>query len=822
MRKWMMMLLATQLLWMGTVYSGELGNYKSYTEEGRSIIMQTTEGSSLRLTPYGDYMLRVQVAQKGQAFTPDTRYAMVMNHDWPGRITVKDTGKELAICSPAPDGYELKIQKTPFKLIWFKKGEETPLLEEKGGVVRETQKGAKSTYSTRMISLDYIHDATEHFAGSGAPDRDETRPLDLKGQTIDNNYPAHGQMFIPFFVSSCGYGIFINSSYPTRFNFGTGGDYRLSLMNQTDTDFAMDYFYISGPQPMDVVKRYTDLTGKPRLFQRAFFGLQLSDRGGHAHYGQFNTVESRWKDSVQTLRDEGFPLDGVIFDNLWRAGGGSMRDSRFEWNREQIPDPAEFGNWLKKEGLVVSLDLNRQNNHLCKGWDPEFNIPGTLQQRTPEGTWIEGTDTHMNMPESCPDYTSPKVRDWSWNLIRSEGFGPAGTWPMDALWLDGTDHIQTDPFAVMNNGWVWEEVKNYYTFLIAKTFVQDGWDQTVGDKKRPFVWMRSASPGAQRYTIHWSGDTWPTLQALEQQVVNLQSSGICGYSYFNHDAGGFQQTGPSEELYRQWACAFSSFTPIWRPHGLGPKNSRRPDAWSDATQKDFMEYAHVRYEMIPYIYTYAHESTETGTPMARAMFLAYPGEKAWNFPNQFMWGNEMLVAPNVKQETKKTVWLPEGTWFDFWTKSKIEGDQTFEKEVPLGRIPVYVKAGSIIPKAPYCLSTAFIPKDEMMIDLYLGADGEFTLIEDDNVTEKFRQGEMQKTRMELNDKTRTFIIHPATGSYAEAPAAKSYTLTLYGLDAPKALKANGKNIDGTWDENRKCLTLILANQDLSQTATVSW
>lgn len=295
--------------------------------------------------------------------------------------------------------------------------------------------------------------------------------------------------------------------------------------------------------------------------------------------------------------------------------------------------------------------------------------------------------------------------------------------------------------------------------------------------------------------IHWTGDIQPTRKALDQQVINLQSSGIAGFSYFNHDAGGYKDGGPTEDLYRQWTCAFASFTPIWRPHGTGPKNSRRPDAWSEVTQKDFMEYARVRYEMIPYIYTYAHEAAASGTPMARAMFLEYPEEKAWEFPYQFMWGKEMLVAPNVEKKTHKTVWLPKGEWYDLWTKGHVAGDRTFVREVPVGRIPVYVKAGAIIPKVPYCLSTQFIPKNVLNIDVYLGAEGEFALVEDDNVTEKFLKGELQKTKMELCGST--FVIHPVEGSYDGAVSRKDYTVTFFGVDTRKEARVNGMRVKST-------------------------
>ena len=755
---------------------------------------------------------------------------MVMSHDWPGKVSVMDSGSTLILSSPAADGYTLNIQKSPLKLTWFQNGKSAPVLEEKDGIVWETvtlkgpRKGGKELPgpSFQAVSLHYKVDADEHFAGSGGPSKLETRPLDLRGRRIENTYRArlvkntelyssHGRMIIPFFVSSKGYGIFINSTYSTLFDFGYEGNFRLSLMTQTDADYTMDYFFIAGPNLMNVVERYTDLTGKPRLFPRAFFGLQLTDRGGHKNYDKYkDNVAELWEDSVATLREKGYPLDGVMFDNLWRAGGGTIFKSRFEWNLDTIKDPAAFGEWIKKEGLVLSLDLNRQNNYQCKGWKPEYTIGG----------W-EPSESRVAQPESCPDYSSPEVREWSWNLIASGGFGPDGNWPMDAVWVDGTDNIDRKPEVVLQNGWLWDEGKNYYPYWIAQTFVKDGWDKTIGKKQRPFIWNRCVTPGTQRYTVHWSGDIDPRLDVLEQQVVNLQASGIAGFAYFNHDAGGFKK-GITEALYRQWSAAFGSFTPIWRPHGLGPINSRRPDAWGEEAQKEFMTYATTRYEMIPYIYSYAHESAASGTPMARAMFLSYADEKAWDFPHQYMWGEELLVAPNVTEAATKELWLPKGEWFDLWTKAKVRGDRIFTQDVPLGQIPVYVKAGAIIPKSPYRLSTAFIPNDELLIDLYLGADGAFTLMEDDNVTENYRDGEIRKTRMVLKDGARKFVIYPAEGTFNGAPKTRQYAITLYGLTAKSTVKVNGRNVAAEWDAESKGLSFILPKTAVNKAVAVSW
>ena len=827
------------LIFSHTGYSQELGEYLNHQQQGRSVLIESVSGQKVRITPYGDEMLRVQIAEKGQAFTPDDRYEMVLSHDWPGKLQISENEQALDLSAAGSDGYRLRISKKPLRFTWFRQGK--PVLTEKRGLVwenrpegetkkskkkskkRSKKAGSKSNKDIRTITLDYKLQPDEHFAGSGGPDKEDLRPLDLKNHSVLNEYPSgNGRSFISFYISSKKYGLFVNSSFSTLFNFGKKGQYQISLLNRTQADFAMDYFFITGSNLMSVVENYTELTGRPRLFPRAFLGLQLTDRGAHLP-PQKETHEGTWRHTVSSLREQKYPIDVAIFDNLWRAGGGGMSSSRFEWDLDLFPDPAAFGRYAKKEGLMIGLDLNRQINKISKGWKPEYEMPG-----------LAGVD-----------YTNPHARKWTQELIFGEGLGPDGTYPMDAIWVDGTDNMKGTPDQKLHNGWTWDELKNYYPLLIGKTFVDEGWDKIVGEKQRPYVWMRSGFAGVQRQMIHWTGDIKSNDKMFKQQVINLQASGICGFAYFNHDAGGFGGY-PSEELYRQWTCAFASFTPIWRPHGQSKGNSppwkkkgmskeelakikiycvgtRRPDTRSEETQKDFRKYAETRYEMIPYIYTYAHESTATGTPMARAMFLEFDEEKAWKFPLQYMWGPQLLVAPNVNPGKDKEVWLPKGKWYDFWTKQAVDGNQVMKCKVPVGQMPVFAKAGAIITRAPYALSTKFIPKDKLMIDVYLGADGEFTLVEDDTISEKFRKGELQKTKMALKNEQRQFAVHAAQGTYDGAVDKKDYTITLYGLPDKPQLKVNGRDaISTVWKQSDHSLAITLSQQSTKEAITLSW
>jgi alpha-D-xyloside xylohydrolase len=228
------------------------------------------------------------------------------------------------------------------------------------------------------------------------------------------------------------------------------------------------------------------------------------------------------------------------------------------------------------------------------------------------------------------------------------------------------------------NGTTWGEMRNYWFFLISKALVQEGWDKSFNGTKRPFVWVRGMTAGAQRYATLWSGDILSTYDEMKMQIRGLQLAGLSGFPFWAHDAGGFRlgesKDAPDDAMYRQWSMAFGSFTPFWKPHGIG--KSRWPLDRSADVQKDATTYSEMRYQLMPYIYTYAQKANETGMPMARAMVIDYQNDPlAWKSDLQYLWGNEFLVAPNCSDNDNVSVWFPKGEWYDFWSDEKIEGNK---------------------------------------------------------------------------------------------------------------------------------------------------
>ena len=730
--------------------------------DGRAFYVSSPDGSrTLRIAWYGNSIARLQTAHDGEPFLPDDHYEMVEAHDWLSDIDVDVTSRSVVFDSPE---LELVVDRETLAASFYPRKDMPPVLQER--------MGARLDNESRVVRFQPNDD--ERFTGLGHGYFGRASSLDLTGTVVDRNYGSEpieqAPLIVPFYLSSLGYGIFLNSTFPNRFALNAEGDYSIAI----DTyGFAgqMDYFFIAGPELITVLDRYTQLTGRPRLPMKSMFGLQLSDKG-HDHDSQTPSDETWWKEKIEEHRRAALPLDHVVNDNRWRAAGGKRCESKIEWDEERYPDPADWANWLDEHGLVSTIDFNRCIARFSEDWDPAFNLPRI---------------DNIEFPDSAPDLTNADFRDWFWQVFYDKSLDPALGFPGDALWIDEFDEQGAAPKnIVLANGRSSAEMRNYWFFLIAKALVADGWDRS-DLINRPFVWVRGMTAGAQRYATLWSGDIKPNDEEMASQVRGMQLAGLAGFPYWGHDAGGFfdwdKGTGPDESLYTRWAMAFGSFAPIWKPHGMG--QSRWPLDRSETSLAATRQYGRLRYELMPYLYSAAHEAAETGLPIARPMLLSYPQyDEAWEHDLQYFFGPDLLVAPAV-DEDETIVWLPEGGWYSIWDGSYYDGERVLA--VNDSDMPVFARAGGIIPQREYALSTAFLDKTTLVIDVYMGADGAYRLIEDDDRTEGWRDAERRITWLRYDDDEKALTIEAASGSYRDAPDYRDVVVNFISRDGRETL-----------------------------------
>jgi alpha-D-xyloside xylohydrolase len=837
-----------------------LTNFHDFRQDGRSWVFVSDSEQVLRVTPYGDAMVRVQVAPAGQELVADNRYQMVESHALGGALALHDDGPTFTLSGAS---LRVIVNKRPLRLrfvaagatvedLGIESGDRPMMLEVNGARVVDhlsfPPTGAWTTWSTVAVpvslqagrnlvrltdigasgpNLDYLdvdtigrfeaeaasligvanassnagfsgsgyadpqHEsgdsiefplqvldagvyllrfgyangapavahlaptAGEHFAGLGHGAYGRVDQIDLAGQVIARNRVYQAPLLVPFYLSSRGYGMFVNSPQRNQFSF-LPNDYQFNIAAG-----QMDYFFIAGPSLPSVIDHYTELTGRPRLPPLAAFGLGLSDKLDNT----LPSDEVWWKDKVMQLRAGGWPFDVIIHDNCWRGG----KTAPWRWDLTRYPDPTEFAAWSVANNVINMLDFNRADDTLSDGWQPAYALPGTTD-------W--------------PDFSSALVRDWFWGLLRSQTFDPALHRPGDLLWLDEPDE-DVAPSGPLADGRSWDEDANYYFFLMAKS-VGEGWSQTFGTSKRTFIMSRGMGAGAQRWAGLWTGDINNSYTEMAEQIRGMQAAGLSGFPFWSHDAGGFWAL-PSDSMYRQWSMSMGSFSPIWRPHGQG---LRFPWLFSAAAQADARKYGNLRMTLLPYLYSLAHEAHASGLPMARAMLLDSPTDPAaWVADREYLWGPRLLVAPAIGDGGGSvSVWLPPGSWYDYWddTAPAMAGGRTISYPAPTGTLPLLVRAGALLPEAVGTLaSTHAWDRSQLMVQVYTGDSGQFTVREDDGVTDAFESGAETRTALTYTDATMTLEIAPDGGSYTGAPSTRSYQAHFHGLPAQAGVRLGG-------------------------------
>jgi alpha-glucosidase (family GH31 glycosyl hydrolase) len=779
-----------------------LTNYGSHSSDGRTMTVTSTTGQHLKITAYGNYIVRVHSIRSGETFFPDNRYEMVepaSHAGMGGTLSIVDNGASFTITSAAADGVKVVLQRNPLRLEFYSRSGNALLAKEDS-----THSMSWSGPNNSVIKQTFVPAGSdEHFFKGGHGLFGRSPKIDRTGDIVSHNYPLRtaaadqAPAIVPLYLSSKGYAVFFNTTFDTTFNFGNGGTYEFSAddHNTSGVRPQMDYFVIKGPEFAKLLDRYTQLTGRPRFPQIGIFGLQLSDK----NYPSVSD-QNWWINKITALRNAGFPFDVQVNDNRWRAGTGALYGSWFEFSSVRWPDPAGFKAWATANGVLTALDYNRNNSNEMAGW-----VPGP-----PPGYSFQPADlVNVSQRDAVPDWSNPATRAWVWNVFWTKALDPSLAFPGDALWLDEPDEMGPIPYdALAANGQRWSELRNAYILHYQKGVGQEGWDPNagghIGNAKRPWTFTRGATARQQRYGHLWSGDIGSDYSEMQQQIRGMQNAGLGGFPYANIDGGGFQGGVISDAIYRNWVAAWSSVSPIWRPHSggdtaaLGVAASRWPIDQGATEQADFLKYSRLRYTLMPYIYTIAHTAHLTGMPMARAMVIDYQNNgNAYIHDLQYMWGPSIIVMP-VTTDTSgavQSVWLPAGdTWYNFWVDAKTVGSDTTDKAyvTRTGEIIMFVKAGSILPRYKYAQSTFFLDKTQLEMEVYSGNDGSFAVYEDDGVTENFRVNSANSvTNLAFtNSALRVEVCHPV-GTYHGAPIARRYIVRIHGLASPVGMRVNG-------------------------------
>ncbi len=495
--------------------------------------------------------------------------------------------------------------------------------------------------------------------------------LNKVGQTIMlwnwegyGNSTGRSYKHIPFFLSTKGYGVFVNESRPITFWVGSREFNKIFVGIESK---LVDYFFLHGPTLKEVLFKYTALTGRSPVPPKWSFGVWMS------------RISYKYQDEVlevaRRLREEKYPCDVICIDTEWFT-----KDWHCDWkfSKDRFPDPRAMCQELKSMGFKLSL------------WQAPYIMSDLPEYKEVKKRHLaaknHGPFLFLTNPAAALDFSNPEAVKWYQERLTS--LFEIGA---HVIKVDFGEQIESHMEFKRYDG---REMHNLYALLYQKAAFEVS--------KRYFgegiIWARSAYAGSQRYPVHWSGDSSCAFEELINVLRGGLSLGICGFSFWSQDVGGFMFS-PSDKLYLRWT-QFSIFNSHMRFHG-NPPRYREPWNYDPQTQQAVRTLLNLRYRMLPYIYSEAHHSSEMGLPMLRALVLEYENDPTvFNLEDEFLFGRSLLVAPILTEEDHRKIYFPDDEWVDFWSFHRYSPRTWLEYPCSLEKIPVFIKAGSIIPFGP--------------------------------------------------------------------------------------------------------------------------
>jgi alpha-D-xyloside xylohydrolase len=603
-----------------------------------------------------------------------------------------------------------------------------------------------------------IYGSHEGFYGLG---QHQAGVWNYRGETVDLS-EENTEIAIPLLVSTNGYGIFWNNASRGSVN----NRFVHWLYMSGEVADRVDYYFFYGPEADQIIGHYRELTGEVPLFGRWAYGFwQCKNK-----YQSEKEVEG----VAGKYRQLHIPVDNIVQDWFWWVTMGEMR-----WN-QNYPTPQEMIDTLHKE-----------NFHLMVSVWPYFR-PGsaTYDEWDKKGWFIAKTQQAGFHPlgQALYDPTNPDARRQYWANINRALFSKG----VDAWWLD-TDEPETEGQAenilldhrlAIGSG---ARYANVYPLFHAGG-VSEG-QQAASDKKRVFILSRSAYAGSQRYGVTaWSGDVLSDWLTFQRQIAAGLNYAISGMPYWTTDIGGFISGGnlndpKFRELFVRW-FQFGTFSPIFRVHGTRSPDENELWSYGPEAEKILVDYDTLRYRLLPYIYSEAWQVTSNHGTLMRPLVMDWrTDQQAQRTGDEYLFGPAILVSPVYTEgATSRAVYLPRATWYDFWSGEKMNGEKWIEADAPLGKLPLFVRAGSIVPMGPPMEWSTEKPEDPIELRVYTGADGDFTLYEDENDGYGYTKGVHALVALHWDDAAKTLTVGSREGSFPGMLGKRTLRVVLVGRD----------------------------------------
>jgi len=749
---------------------------------------------------YGPSTVRVLKSPVGKPFTKES--LTVVKKPQAIKLTVNQQGDIVSLKSSK---LKIDIDVKSGRIVYSTLAG-TSLLSEKelGATFTDFDDAGSKTYS---ITQSFALDKEEAIYGLGQQQRGKLSLRNTKLNMVQGNTSD----YVPFFVSTKGYGLFWDNYSPTVFE-----DKPESTFFKSDVGDCIDYYFMLGGSIDSSIACMRDLSGQAPMPPLWTFGYWQSKE---RYKSQKELVGV-----VNKYRELGVPIDGIIQD--WQYWGNNYLWNAMEFLNTEFPNPKK-----------MVEDIHNMNAHVIisiwSSFGPQTKPFREMQSKSMLlnfGTWPKsGLDSWPPNPEYPSgvqpyDPYNPEARNIYWKYL-NKGLFSLG---IDGWWMDSSepDHLDFKPsdFNLKTYLGSFRKVRNAFPLMTVGGVAEH--QRATNSDKRVFILTRSAFAGQQRYGANtWSGDVNSSWQSLRNQIPAGLNFSMSAIPYWNTDIGGFfasaYKRGWSEgaknpsfqELYVRW-LQFGAFTPMMRSHGTDiPREIYNFGEKGETIYDAIAKTINLRYSLLPYIYSAAWDITNNQSTMMRALVMDFDDKNVRDMSNEYMFGKSILVAPivnaqytpeaiiksneetgwdkkdaasNIKSQPvnftqiKSTkVYLPEGTyWYDFWTNEKMNGGQEITKSTRIDEIPLYIKAGSVMPFGPQVQYATEKKWDNLEIRVYPGANGEFRLYEDENDNYNYEKGAYSTITFSWNDVSKTLTIKDRKGSFVGMLITRKFNIVL--------------------------------------------
>ncbi len=745
-----------------SVTSKSLGNLSSFSKHTSGIEGITSFGN-FKVSVYSESIIRITASLENKF--EDFSYSVIAAPS-ENSFEIIDEYDSIKIKTNA---CFLSISKSPVRFSFQ---------DMQGQVINEDDAFGTSWIGDQVTTYKKLH-ADERFVGLG----EKTGPLDRRGAAYQNwntdayayntgTDPLYSSM--PFYIGIRNhfiYGIFLDNTHKSFFNFGASNNRFASFSADAG---EMNYYFMIGSSVKEVIKHYTHLTGRMELPPQWSIGYQQCR---YSYYPDKEVVAV-----AQTFRDKDIPADAIVFDIHYMD-----KYKIFTWDKKNFPDPKKLLATIKEQGFhaVVMCDPGIK---VEPGYDAyDDGVKKNVFLKYPDGENYQG----QVWPGWChfPDFTNPDTRAWWASKFKEYvDLGIEGFWnDMNeiATWGNALpDNLEFD-FEGMKT--TMRRGRNVFGFQMARSTYEG--TKKLMNGKRPFNLTRSSFSGIQRYSAVWTGDNVAYDEHMLLGVRIVNSMGLTGVAFAGYDTGGFVGEA-NTKLFARW-ISIASLSPFFRAHSMINTRDSEPWSYGEEVEGISRNYIKFRYQLMPYIYSLFYDASKTGMPVQRSLAIDYPHDyRVYSglYHNQYLFGPSILVAPVESNKHLLKIFFPQGEWYDLYTGKRWQGDQETIVESPIHRLPVFIKAGSVLPMQAAGAHTG-IKHDELILHIYCGkTSSDFLLYTDDGETFDYQKGNCSKRRIQLFGYENKVVISKNEGGYKSL--FKRIKFVLHGTEA-NTLSCNG-------------------------------